>query len=144
MVSDNENKMSSFQSAVRGFKKGESTAKGMIDTIYHVLDRDAQATASIVREVGSIFEQDGDKDKAKSILEAINGFRAEVSHMCMIMFAVSLLTRSSKKRNSQRSADQARAATMPVSHQGKSSGRRTQHTLPASTEVPPLAPFGTG
>lgn len=79
MVNDNENRMSSFQSAIRSFKHTESTAKDMIDTIYNVLDRDAQATSSIVREIGSIFEEDAEKDKAKAILEAINGFRAEVS-----------------------------------------------------------------
>jgi hypothetical protein len=51
----------------------------MIDTIYNVLDRDAQATISITKEIGQIFEEDGDRDKARNILEAMNGFRAQVS-----------------------------------------------------------------
>lgn len=79
MVSDSTNKMTSFSAAIRAFKNTESTAKGMIDTIYNVLDQDSQATVSVVREIGQIFEEDGLKDKAKDILEAINGFRAQVS-----------------------------------------------------------------
>lgn len=79
MVSDSTNKMTSFSAAIRAFKNTESTAKGMIDTIYNVLDQDSQATVSVVREIGQIFEEDGLRDKAKDILEAINGFRAQVS-----------------------------------------------------------------
>jgi len=79
MTSDSTNKMTSFHAAIRAFKNTESTAKGMIDTIYNVLDQDAQATISVVREVGQIFEADVNKDKAKDILEALNGFRAQAS-----------------------------------------------------------------
>jgi hypothetical protein len=79
MVSDSTNKMTSFSAAIRAFKNTESTAKGMIDTIYNVLDQDSQATVSVVKEIGQIFEEDGLRDKAKDILEAINGFRAQVS-----------------------------------------------------------------
>lgn len=74
--------MSSFRAAIRAFKRTESTAQGMIDTIYNVLDRDNQATIGVVKEIGQIFEEDGDKDKARNILEAINGFRAQVSYNC--------------------------------------------------------------
>jgi hypothetical protein len=80
MVSDSANKMSSFRAAIRAFHNTESTAKGMIDTIYHVLDQDNQATISVVKQIGQIFEEDGSRDKAKEILEAINGFRAQVSY----------------------------------------------------------------
>jgi hypothetical protein len=84
MVSDSVNKMSSFRSAIRAFKNTESTAKGMIDTIYNVLDQDHQATISVVKEIGQIFEEDGSRDKAKDILEAINGFKAQVSYFATI------------------------------------------------------------
>jgi hypothetical protein len=79
MVNDSENKMTSFRAAIRAFKNTESTAKGMIDTIYNVLDQDAPGTVNVVKQIGQIFEEDGNMDKAKDILEAINGFRAQVS-----------------------------------------------------------------
>lgn len=79
MVSDSNTKMSSFRAAIRAFKMTESTAQNMIDTIYNVLDRDAQATISVTKEIGQIFEEDGDRDKAMNVLEAMNGFRAQVS-----------------------------------------------------------------
>lgn len=79
MVNDSNTKMSSFRAAIRAFKMTESTAQNMIDTIYNVLDRDAQATISVIKEIGQIFEEDGDRDKAMNILEAMNGFRAQVS-----------------------------------------------------------------
>lgn len=79
MVHDSQTKMSSFRAAIRAFKMTESTAQNMVDTIYNVLDRDAQATVSVTREIGQIFEESGDKDKARNILEAMNGFRAQVS-----------------------------------------------------------------
>lgn len=109
MVNDSNTKMASFRSAVRAFKQGESTAKGMIDTIYNVLDRDTQATLSVIKEIGQIFEQDGEKDKAKSILEAFNGFRAEVCHLSPVhhlhLSLDSLLF--SRNSNSPRSAPRA-------------------------------------
>jgi hypothetical protein len=84
MVSDSTNKMTSFSASIRAFKNTESTAKGMIDTIYNVLDQDSQATVSVIKEIGQIFEEDGLRDKAKDILEAINGFRAQVSLTTLI------------------------------------------------------------
>lgn len=51
----------------------------MIDTVYNVLDRDADATMGIVREIAGVFNLEGEKDKQASVLEALNGFRVEVS-----------------------------------------------------------------
>lgn len=99
MVGESETKMSSFQYAIRAFKISESTAQNMIDTVYNVLDRDSQATISVIKEVGQMFEDDGEKDKAKNILEAINGFRAQVSAprcpTCVIVCAKSTRSKNS-------------------------------------------------
>ncbi|ORY35728.1 hypothetical protein BCR39DRAFT_511754 [Naematelia encephala] len=77
LVSDSQIKLSSFRSAIRQFKTNESGAKDMIDTVFHVLDRDVEATTSVVREIGNLLGSDGEGDKQKSVLEALNGFRVE-------------------------------------------------------------------
>ena len=51
----------------------------MIDTVYNVLDRDADSTMGIVREIAGLFDREGEKDKQVAVLEALNGFRVEVS-----------------------------------------------------------------
>ena len=78
LVNDSSTKLSSFRSAVRQFRSNESGAKDMIDTIFHVLDRDVDATTGVVREIAELFDGDGERDKQKSVLEALNGFRVEV------------------------------------------------------------------
>lgn len=119
MVHDSDTKMTSFRSAIRAFKMTESTAQNMIDTIYNVLDRDNQATISVVKHVGQIFEEDGDRDKARNILEAINGFRAQVSLIIYnpLAIRVKLISGISKNSSSHRLGDQVALAV-------------TSHTLP--------------
>lgn len=97
--------MSSFRAAIRAFKNTESTAQGMIDTIYNVLDRDNHATIGLVKEIGQIFEVDGEKDKARNVLEAINGFKAQVS-LSKHQITTIRLIRCSKSNNSLRWSDQ--------------------------------------
>ncbi|WVR09437.1 hypothetical protein IAU60_006504 [Kwoniella sp. DSM 27419] len=77
LVNDSETKLSAFRSAVRSFKSNESTAKDMLDTIYHVFDRNADVTTAILRELSSLFSGDGQKDKERAVLEAVNAFRVE-------------------------------------------------------------------
>ncbi len=77
-VSDSTVKLASFRSAVRQFRNHESGAKDMIDTVFHVLDLDADATMGVVREIAGLFDGDGEKEKQGAVLEALNGFRVEV------------------------------------------------------------------
>ncbi|WVQ68449.1 uncharacterized protein L199_006657 [Kwoniella botswanensis] len=77
LVSDSPTKLSSFRSAVRSYKNNESTAKDMVDTIFHVFDRDLDTTTGIVREISSLFSGDGDGEKGRNVLEALNAFRVE-------------------------------------------------------------------
>ncbi|WVQ95123.1 hypothetical protein IAU59_002217 [Kwoniella sp. CBS 9459] len=77
LVNDSEIKLNAFRSAVRGFKNNESSAKDMLDTIYHVLDRDPEVTVTITRELGGLFSGEGQGDKERAILEALNAFRVE-------------------------------------------------------------------
>lgn len=79
LVNDSATKLASFRAAVRQLKNNESTAKDMVDTIYHVLDKDADATAGVVREISNLFDADGERDKQRAILEAVNAFRVQVS-----------------------------------------------------------------
>jgi len=51
----------------------------MLDTVFNVLDRDVDATTGVMREIAGLFDGEGDRDKQRSVLEALNGFRVEVS-----------------------------------------------------------------
>ncbi|WRT68595.1 uncharacterized protein IL334_005573 [Kwoniella shivajii] len=77
LVSDSPTKLSSFRSAVRSYKNNESAAKDMVDTIFHVFDRDLDTTTGIVREISSLFSGEGDGEKERNVLEALNAFRVE-------------------------------------------------------------------
>lgn len=68
--------MNSFRSAVRQYKANESTARDMVDTVFNVLERELEPTLGVLREVASLFD---DEDKSRAVLEAMNGFRIEVS-----------------------------------------------------------------
>lgn len=78
LVGDSPTKLASFRSAVRQFKNNESGAKDMIDTLFHVLDQDRDSTAGVAREIANLFDSEGDKDKQRAVLEAVNAFRIEV------------------------------------------------------------------
>nr|XP_019011646.1 uncharacterized protein I206_03749 [Kwoniella pini CBS 10737]OCF50427.1 hypothetical protein I206_03749 [Kwoniella pini CBS 10737] len=77
LVSDSPTKLSSFRSAVRSYKNNESAAKDMVDTIFHVFDRDLDTTTGVVREISSLFSTDADGEKERNVLEALNAFRIE-------------------------------------------------------------------
>ena len=78
MVNGSENKLSSFRSAVRQYRNNESGAKDMLDTIYHVLDSDADATYGVLKEIANLFDGESEGDKQKAVLEALNAFRVQV------------------------------------------------------------------
>lgn len=79
LVSESTVKLSSFRSAVRQYRNNESSANDMIDTVYNVLDRDAEATMGVVREIASLFDGETEKEKQVNVLEAVNAFRIEVN-----------------------------------------------------------------
>nr|ODN94469.1 cytoplasmic protein [Cryptococcus depauperatus CBS 7855] len=77
LTGDNQNKLSSFRSAVRSFKIHESSARDMVDSIFNVFDRDLDVTVGIVREISKLFNDEGNQEQEKEILEAVNALRAE-------------------------------------------------------------------
>ncbi|ORX38336.1 hypothetical protein BD324DRAFT_578052 [Kockovaella imperatae] len=77
LVNESTVKLSSFRSAVRQFRNNESTANDMVDTIFHVLDRDVDATSSVVREVAGLFDGPEEQEKQSAILESLNAFRVK-------------------------------------------------------------------
>lgn len=79
LVGDSQTKLASFRSAVRQFKNNESSAKDMVDTVYHVLDEDAAATSGVVREIAKLFDGDDEREKQQAIIASLSNFRVEVS-----------------------------------------------------------------
>ena len=70
----------------------------MVDTIYNVLDQDVDATTGVVREIASLFESEGDKDKRGAVLEALNGFRIEVISFISFQMVIDGSNGSSSQR----------------------------------------------
>lgn len=81
LVSDNQNKVNSFRSATRQYMVNESSAKDLIDTVYHVLDQDREATVGILRDLVGLLDGPSDQDKGRVLLENLNGFKIEVSYI---------------------------------------------------------------
>lgn len=77
LTKGSQNKLASFRAAVRQFRNNESGPKDLVDTVYHVLDTDIDATLGIMREIASLFEIEGDRDKTHALLGAINTLRVE-------------------------------------------------------------------
>ncbi|KAJ9095698.1 hypothetical protein QFC21_005570 [Naganishia friedmannii] len=75
MVDYSEPKMASFRNSVRAFKNNEAGARDMIYTIYSVLNSDQESTVKIARDIVGLFN--GDTEKQKSILEAVNEFKID-------------------------------------------------------------------
>lgn len=80
LVGDSQTKLASFRSAVRQFKNNESSAKDMVDTVYHVLDEDVTATSGVVREIAKLFDGDDEREKQQAIIASLSNFRVEVSY----------------------------------------------------------------
>ena len=77
MVDYSEPKMAAFRNSVRAFKSNEAPARDMIYTIYSVLNSDQESTVRIAKDVAGLFASDAEKQK--SVLEAINEFKIDVS-----------------------------------------------------------------
>lgn len=77
LTNDSATKLASFRSAVRSFKSNESGARDMVDSIFNIFERDLDVTVGIAREVAKLFGSEGDKDKEKDLIEALNTLRVE-------------------------------------------------------------------
>lgn len=105
LVSDNQNKLVSFRSAIRQYKNNESGSKDLIDTVFNVLDRDVQATVGVVRDVAGLFDSPGEADKNRSLLEALNGFKVEVSLKSSYLYLADSVSKPAATRSVPRSGE---------------------------------------
>ncbi|KAI5124372.1 hypothetical protein M0805_008975 [Coniferiporia weirii] len=64
----------SARSAIRSFRSNESAARDLITTFYNIVDRDLEATASLIVPLVDILD---DEDKKKELLQSFNGFKIE-------------------------------------------------------------------
>lgn len=76
-----------MKAAVRSYRANESAARDLISTTWNVLDRNLEGTASVINSLVDLLD---DEDKKKSLLEAWNGFKVEVS-FCRIVYNIILL-----------------------------------------------------
>ncbi|KAI8982822.1 hypothetical protein BD414DRAFT_579107 [Trametes punicea] len=62
------------KAAVRSYKASESSARDLISTVWNILDRNLDGTASIVNALVDLVDED---DKKQQLLTAWNGFKVE-------------------------------------------------------------------
>lgn len=63
------------KAAVRSYKASESSARDLISTVWNILDRNLDGTASIVNSLVDLVDED---EKKQNLLAAWNGFKVEV------------------------------------------------------------------
>ena len=73
------------KAAIRSYRASESGARDLISTVWNVLDRNLDGTASIVNALVDLVEED---DKKRGLLTAWNGFKVEVRHSGQGCFTV--------------------------------------------------------
>ncbi|ODN83658.1 hypothetical protein L202_01755 [Cryptococcus amylolentus CBS 6039] len=149
LTGDSPTKLASFRHAVRSFKTNESSSRDMIDTIFNgVFELDLDVTVAIGREIAKLFASEGDKDKEKSILEAVSGLRAEQANEFP-----SLSTGSSQTGYGNHYAGVAsgtvlnvKRATRPSAGQGRAVWDRVQQAAErgAASRPAPRATTGVG
>ncbi|KAL5490244.1 hypothetical protein ACEPAI_5077 [Sanghuangporus weigelae] len=64
----------SVRSAIRSFRASESTARDVVSTFYNLVNRDLEATASLIAPLVDLLDDEG---KRKELLETFNGFKIE-------------------------------------------------------------------
>lgn len=62
--------------AVRSYRASESAARDLISTVYNLVDRDLEATASLIVPLVDLLDSE---EKKRDLLAAYNGFKIEVS-----------------------------------------------------------------
>lgn len=68
-----------IQSAMRSYRHSESAARDLISTVWNILDRNLDGTASVVYLLVDILDEE---DKKRELLAAWNGFKIEVGVLC--------------------------------------------------------------
>lgn len=71
----------SVRLAVRSYRASESSARDLISTIYNLVNRDLEASASLIVPLVDLLD---DEEKKRDLLAAYNGFKIEV---CFILMA---------------------------------------------------------
>ena len=69
------NAVPAVKAAIRGYRASESSARDLISTVWNILDRNLDGTASVVNSLVDLVEED---DKKRDLLAAWNGFKVEV------------------------------------------------------------------
>ena len=69
------------KAAIRSYRASESGARDLISTVWNVLDRNLDGTASIVNALVDLVEEE---DRKRDLLSAWNGFKVEVRHLSFI------------------------------------------------------------
>lgn len=68
--------INAVKGAIRSYRGHESGARDVISTVWNVLDRNLDGTASIINGIVDILD---DEEKKNELLGAWNGFKVEVS-----------------------------------------------------------------
>ena len=66
------------KAAIRSYRSNESAARDLISTVWSILDRNLDGTASIVNVLVDVVDEE---DKKRDLLAAWNGFKIEVRHV---------------------------------------------------------------
>lgn len=68
-----------IQAAMRSYRHSESAARDLISTVWNILDRNLDGTASVVNLLVDMMDEE---DKKRELLSAWNGFKIEVKIVC--------------------------------------------------------------
>lgn len=71
------NAIPAVKAAVRSYRATESAARDLISTVWSILDRNLDGTASVVNVLVDAIDEE---DKKRDLLSAWNGFKLEVRH----------------------------------------------------------------
>lgn len=76
------NAIPAVKAAVRSYRATESAARDLISTVWSILDRNLDGTASVVNVLVDAIDEE---DKKRDLLSAWNGFKLEVRHSLSIV-----------------------------------------------------------
>ncbi|THH11849.1 hypothetical protein EW145_g384 [Phellinidium pouzarii] len=74
LTSGSPSAATSVRSAIRSFRASESAARDLVSVFYSIVDRDLEATASLIAPLLDLLD---DEDKKKELLQTFNGFKVE-------------------------------------------------------------------
>ncbi|THH20876.1 hypothetical protein EW146_g533 [Bondarzewia mesenterica] len=146
VASNPTNAMAAVKSSLRSFRASESGARDLISTVWNILDRDLDNTASIVNLLVDLIDDD---EKKTSLLGAWNGFKIEQRRQFPDLVPTSIGTNyagitggrvlSAKSATATRSTRQSsRAVWDRVAKAASSSG--TSHVARPTDRFPTLQP----